>query len=147
MNNQSNQPMPNTGVDPSVFHNNTVYKSIGDGEEGKIPDLVRHEAEYAPEYQRFTEFFSTSSVDELFKTVGAYANENAKEFEFDDEEYSTTIKVEVEEQPVTLRVNILKVDEEKHCVEVIKEKGDRFAFSHAYNEIKKFFGGHANATI
>ena len=146
INNQSNQPIPSNVIDPSVFQGHTVYKSVGDDEEMKIPELNRKCAEYIPEFKRYTEFFSTSSVDDLFKTVGIYAKENAKSFEFDDEEYSATMKLSSDTTPVELKVNILQVDEDKHCIEVVKEKGERFAFSAAYNDIKKFFGGHANTT-
>lgn len=48
---------------------------------------------------------------------------------------------------VGIRVNILRVDDkgEKHCVEVIKEFGDRFAFDEVYKNIREFFGGYVNA--
>ena len=48
---------------------------------------------------------------------------------------------------ICLRVNILKVDEDssKHCVEVIKEFGDRFEFDEIFKNIREFFGGYANA--
>lgn len=85
-------------------------------------------------------------VEDLFTTIAAYANEYAKEFEFDDEEYSAIITVDIDEAPITLKVSILKVDEEKHCVEVSKENGERFGFSKAFSDILKYFGGHANAT-
>lgn len=145
MNNQANQPMPSQAVDPSVFHANTVYKSVGD-EEGKVPELVRRAGEYIPEVKRVTEFFSTSSPEDLFKTTAAFAKENAKEFSFDDEEYCTTLKVKSGENEVTLNINILKVDDDKHCIEIVKESGDKFAFHDVYQEIKKYFGGHANTS-
>ena len=146
-NDQQDQPLPNTQIDVSVFQQNTVLRSGEEAKEDvKIPDFERNCAEYIPEFKRYTEFFSTSSVDDLFKTVGIYAKENAKSFEFDDEEYSATMKLSSDTTPVELKVNILQVDEDKHCIEVVKEKGERFAFSAAYNDIKKFFGGHANTT-
>lgn len=146
MNDQANQPVPTSTIDPSVFQSNTVFKSVGESEENKLPELTRKAAEYSPEFKRYTEFFSTSGAEDLFKTIAAYANENATEFEFDDEEYSTTLKLKSDDLPVELKVNILQVDEGKHCVEVVREKGDRFAFSSSYGDIKKFFAGHANTT-
>lgn len=146
MNNQSDQPMPQQSIDPSVFQANTVYKSV-DAEESKLPELTRKAAEYLPDYKRFTEFFSTSPAEELFKTVGAYAKENATEFTFDDEEYSANLKVKSGENIVRLVINVLKVDEEKNCIEVVKEDGDKFAFTDSYHEIRKFFGGYANTTV
>jgi serine/threonine protein kinase len=146
INNQASEPMPSNTIDPSVFQSNTVYKSVGDDDTSKLPELTRRCAEYIPEVKHYTEFFSTSPAEELFKTVGAYAKENAKEFEFDDEEFSTTMKLSSGETVVDVKINILKVDDDKFCVEVVKEKGERFAFSTAYGEIKKFFGGYANTT-
>lgn len=51
------------------------------------------------------------------------------------------------EKEIEFRVNILKVEDSdtKHCVEVIKESGDRFEFDEVYRNIKDFFGGYANA--
>lgn len=138
MQNQANE-VPSQPIDPSVFQHNTVYKSV-DKEEVKISDVKRTAGEYIPDFRRFTEFFSNSSVDDLFKNVAAFASEKAEEFTFDDEEYSTTMKVKSGENVVTLIVNILKVDEEKNCVEVIKEDGEKFSFLDAYNSIKQYFG-------
>jgi hypothetical protein len=138
-NNQGDHAMPSHNIDPNVFHANTVYKSV-EVEEGKIPDLDRNAAEYLPEYKRFTEFYSTASAKDLFQCIGAYAKENAIEFNFDDEEYSATLKLKSGENVVTMRINILKVDEDRHCIEVVKEDGDKFAFLDSYHEIKKFFG-------
>lgn len=143
LNDQSNQPIPTDAVPLSVFQANTVYKSVGD-EEGKLPELHRKAGEYVPEFKRYTEFFSTSPAEDLFKTAALYAKDNAKEFTFDDEEYTATMKLNSGENPITVQLNVLKVDEDKHCVEVVKEKGDKFAFLDVYQEIKKFFGGHAN---
>ena len=145
MNNQASQPIPTQAVDPSVFHANTVYKSVGD-EETKIPELHRKAGEYVPEYKRFTEFFSTSAPEDLFKTAALFAKDNAQDFTFDDEEFSATLKLKSGENVVKVIINVLKVSEDKHCVEVVKEDGDKFAFLDLYQEIKKFFGGHANAT-
>lgn len=51
------------------------------------------------------------------------------------------------EAEVSIRVNVLRVDDkgEKHCVEVIKEAGDRFEFDEVYKNIREFFGGYVNA--
>jgi len=146
-NNQEDQAMPETVVDPSIFQANTVYKSVGDGEEGKISDVARTAGEYVPEFKRFTEFYSTSSVDELFKTVAAYSRDFATEYKFDDSEYSTSLKVKSGDEYVDLEINILTVEEGKNCIEIVKEKGSKFDFHDVYHDIKKFFGGHANTII
>ena len=144
-NNQSDQPIPQDVVPPSVFQANTVYKSVGDdNEEGKLPELKRRAAEYIPEFKRYTEFYSTSSVEDLFNVSALYAKNNATEFTFDDEEFSTTMKLKSGDSKITVVVNILEAGEGKSCIEVVKESGDKFAFHDAYHEIKKFYGGHAN---
>ena len=144
-NNQADQEVPESVVDPSVFQANTVYKSV-DGEESKIKDVERTAAEYIPEYKRFTEFFSTSPIDELFKTVAAYAKDNATEYTFDDSEFKTSLRVKSGEEYINVEINILKVDEGKNCIEVVREGGNKFTFHDVYHNIKKFFGGHANTT-
>ena len=52
----------------------------------------------------------------------------------------TTGEIEVE-----IRVNILKAEDSKYCVEVIKESGDRFEFDQIYRSIRDFYGGLVNA--
>lgn len=141
MQNQANQ-VPAQAIDPSVFQANTVYKSVAT-EELKQPELNRRAAEYMPEYKRITEFYSESSASDLFNTVAAFAKENAKEFTFDDEEYSATLKLKSGENNVDVIINILKVDENKHCVEVIREDGEKMHFLDLYAEIKKYFGVQA----
>lgn len=143
-NNQSDQPIPQDVVPPSVFQANTVYKSVEEDEENKLPELQRKAAEYIPEFKRFTEFYSTSSAEDLFNVAALFAKNNAVEFSFDDEEYSVTMKVKEGDSKIALNVNILQVEEGKCCVEVVKESGDKFRFHDAYHEIKKFYGGHAN---
>ena len=146
-NDQSDQPIPQDVAPVSVFQANTVYKSGEDGdddEEEKLPELIRQAAEYVPECKRYTEFYSSSPVEDLFNISAVYAKENAVEFSFDDEEYSTTMKIKIDDNLVTLKVNILHYKEGNNCVEVIKEKGDKFIFYDAYHEIKKYYGGLAN---
>ena len=144
-NNQADQPIPQDVAPASVFQANTVYKSgDGDDEDEKLPELKRQAAEYLPECKRYTEFYSTSSVEDLFNTVAMYAKDYAIEFSFDDEEYSTTMKIRIDDDIVTLKVNILHHKDGNNWVEVVKERGDKFVFHDAYHGIKKYFGGHAN---
>ena len=72
-NNQSDQPIPQDVVPPSVFQANTVYKSVEEDEENKLPELQRKAAEYVPEFKRFTEFYSTSSAEDLFNVAALFA--------------------------------------------------------------------------
>lgn len=48
---------------------------------------------------------------------------------------------------VKLQVNILKVDDDKNCIEALKLEGDRFQFNKTYHELKSYFGGHVNTTM
>jgi len=48
---------------------------------------------------------------------------------------------------VDFQVSILKVDDKKRCIEVIKQSGDKFDFIEAYNKVKKCLGGQANTTL
>lgn len=146
---QGDAPCPSGTVDPSVFTNHTVHRGVGgELEEGdKLPTLQRQAAEYVPEFKRYTQFFSTSEVDTLFETLALFAEKVTTEFEFSEEEYSVKLNVLEEDTKVALTVNLLQVeDQDKHCIEVVKDSGDRFHFNEIYNKLKSFFGGHANAT-
>lgn len=146
-NNQETEAIPEYAVGAGAFQAHTVQRSIGGGEESKAIDIERTLAEYIPELKRYTEFYSTSSVDELFKTIASFGEDFAESYSFDDEEYRTSLVIKNDDESVELSVSVLKIDENKKCIEVIKEKGDKFEFYEAYKKIKKFFGGHANATL
>mmetsp|Transcript_507 Transcript_507/g.445 ORF Transcript_507/g.445 Transcript_507/m.445 type:complete len:315 (-) Transcript_507:255-1199(-) len=66
---QMDQPVPHTDLDPDVYQSNVVHRSVG--EESKEDD-ERKPAEYSASFKRYTEFFSTSSIEELFNTVAYY---------------------------------------------------------------------------
>ena len=137
-NNKEDDPMPDSAIDPSVFQANIVYKSVGDGnvEEVKASGVERKVVDYIPELKRYTEFYSTSSADDLFKIIATFGKDFAQECSFDDEEYKASLKVKSGENVVELSVSILKVDEGKHCVEVMKEKGTKFEFHKVYHQLK-----------
>lgn len=146
---QADQACPTESPDASVFTNHTVHRGIGGEieEDSKLPTLERQEAEYVPEFKRYTQFFSTSSLEELFNTLALFAQKVTTEFEFADDSYSAKLNVLEEDTKVTFMVNILKVEgENKHCIEAVKLNGDRFVFNDIYNKMKSFFGGHSNAT-
>lgn len=142
--------------DPSVFESNTVHRGIGEEEDEETKaDVEREEMEYIPECKRYTEFFSTSKLEDLWNTLAAYVSSITNDFKFSADEYSVTAKLvrestdnqSQESEPIQFTVNILKVEEEdKHCVEAIVLKGDKFEFSEVFRQMKAFFGGHANAS-
>lgn len=146
---QDDAPMPSGAPDPSVFTNHTVHRGVG-GElesDNSLPSLKREAAEYVPEFKRYTQFFSTSDINELFNTLALFAEKVTTEFNFDDDQYSVRLNVLEEDTKVTMTVNLLKVEsEEKYCIEAVKNSGDRFVFNKLYNKLKLFFGGHANTT-
>lgn len=145
---QEESPFPSEEVDPSVFTRRTVHRGVGGTVEdaSKLPSLERHEAEYVSEFKRYTQFFSTSKLDDLYNTLALFADKVTTEFEFSAEDYSATLNVLQDDTKVSMTVNILKVEgEDKHCVEAVKNSGERFVFNDIYNKMKQFFGGHANA--
>jgi len=146
---QDDAPLPTGAPDPSVFNTHTVHRGVG-GEleaDGSLPVLERKAAVYVPEFKRYTQFFSTSDLNDLFNTLALFAEKVTTEFEFSEEDYSVKLNVLEEDTKVTMAVNLLKVDgEDKYCVEAVKNSGDRFVFNKIYNKLKLFFGGHANAT-
>lgn len=145
---QSDAPMPSGAPNPNVFTNRTVHRGVGGdiATDNSLPSLERRAAVYVPEFKRYTQFFSTSKVDELFNTLALFAEKVTTEFDFADDQYNVKLNVLEEDTKVTLSVNILEVDgEDKYCIEVVKNSGDRFVFNKIYNKLKLFFGGHANA--
>ena len=112
---------------------------------------------YVPEFKRYTQFFSTVDVNELFSTLGLYVDrsDNINKFQADKQSeltgkyaYSATMATD-SDSPVTFTVNMLKCDsqDQKYCVEVVKESGDRFEFDQIYKGIREFFGGYVNAKV
>jgi serine/threonine protein kinase len=145
---QEDQDFPSEEVDPSVFTNGTVHRGVG-GEledDNTLPSLERFCLEYSPEFKRYSQFFSKSELEPLFNTLALFADRFTTEYEFSADDYSATVSVLQDEIKVSMTVNILKVDENKYCIEAVKNSGERFVFNEIYNKMKLFFGGHANAT-
>lgn len=145
---QEDSAFPSEEVDPSVFTKRTVHRGVGGDleDQSKLPSLERHEQEYVAEFKRYTQFFSTSKLEDLYNTLALFADKVTTEFEFSAEDYSATLNVLQDDTKVSMTVNILSVGEDKHCIEAVKNSGDRFVFNDVYNKMKQFFGGHANAT-
>lgn len=148
-NNQEDQAIPDHSAGAGVWQPHVVQRSVPKGEESKAIDLERVLADYVPELKRYTEFYSTSSADDLFRTLATYGEDYAETHTFDDEEYRASFKMKAKagETPVEFSVSVLKVDDDKKCIEVVKDNGDKFEFYEVYTNLKKFFGGHANATL
>jgi serine/threonine protein kinase len=145
---QDEEEIPEINVDPSVFIKNTVHRGIGgDVLKSTVATIERNENEYVPEFKRYTQFFSDAKLDKLFDALALFADQVTTEFEFAPESYSATLNLLKDDYKVVMTVNILKVEgEDKHCIEVVKNSGDRFVFNDIYQTMKKFFGGLVNAT-
>lgn len=80
--------------DPSVFESNTVHRGIGDEEDEETKaDVDREVMEYIPDCKRYTQFFSTSKLEELWNTLAAYISNITSDFKFSADEYSVTAKL------------------------------------------------------
>lgn len=148
---QKNQPIPSGDVDKNIYEQHRVHRGIGEAEEVKR-DVEREVQPYIEEFEVYTQFFSISSLDELFSTLTLFAQKIAVEFKFFDDAYSSRLTVidkeheESEIEKLIYDVNILKVeDRELYCVEAIKIAGDDIQFNQQYNKLKGYFGGHVNA--
>lgn len=145
---QDNEEIPEINLDPSVFTQNTVHRGVGgDVLKSSVTTIERCENEYVPEFKRYTQFYSDANLDKLFDALALFAKEVTTEFEFDPESYSATLNLLKDDYKVVMTVNILKVEEtDTHCIEVVKNSGNRFVFNDIYQTMKKFFGGLANAS-
>lgn len=69
-----------------------------------------------------------------------YAAENAQDFTLDSQQkYNAVLSLKLHDYDVDLNVKILEIDSTKHCVQVTKGKGHKFAFHEAYKNFKSFF--------
>ncbi len=146
--------------DSSLLEGNTVHRGIGDSDEETKEAGEREAQEYDEDFENYHKFFSTSNIDELWNNLWAYITNITGEYKFSVDEYNISAKVVKEDEskedeskklgqePTEFEVNILKVaDQEKFCVDATVLKGDKFKFTEQFSDLKKFFGGHANATL
>lgn len=144
---QCDADVPDINVDPSVFTRNTVHRGVGGELEDttNLPVLEREEGEYVPEFKRYSQFFSTHELDKLFDALALFCEKMTTEYEFSPNSYSARLNVLKDDDKVVMTVNILKVEgEDKHCIEAVKNSGDRFVFNDIYKSMRSFFGGLAN---
>ena len=55
--------------------------------------IERKELMFNPDCRRFTEFFSTSTLNELWSCLGEFIDDNSAEFNVSEEVYSITTKI------------------------------------------------------
>lgn len=141
--------IPEVNISESFYDEHSIHRSIVNDEmeeASSIPSLARQEAVYIPAVKSYTQFFSTSKLEELFAWIASFAKLKSSDFEFSADEYSATMSIANEkEERIKLNVNILKAGEGKHVVEAVKISGDRFQFNSTYKELKSYFGGHVNS--
>ena len=136
-------------INPDELLLNNAHRGIGDDDDEPDLGITAREAQtYNHRTKKLTQFFSTSDVNVLFRNLAFYIDGSNSQFKFNRSHFGAHFKVQREKEgEIDMRVNILKVkDQSKHCIQVIRNSGDIFAFSEIFEEIKKFFGGHVNAT-
>jgi serine/threonine protein kinase len=142
----SDGPVPEHNVSTDVYDERSVTRGVTGEVEDNNPTLKRQEAEYIPELGGFTKFFSTSNLKDLFACAAQFAMDKTSEYEFSASEFSVTMSDSDEDKnKVTMKVDIMKVDSDKHAIQATKISGDRFQFNKLFKELKGFFGGHINA--
>lgn len=144
--------------DTSAF-DEVAHRGIGDDDEEEC--VERTLQEYDADAPRYTQFFSTSDVEELWKTLATYTTTVCDSFEISKEDFSITAKKALDEDEdnegeesksdeesencVEFMINILQVPEEdKLWVEANLIQGEKFEFINIFKNMKGFFGGHAN---
>ncbi|CAI2361613.1 unnamed protein product [Moneuplotes crassus] len=121
------------------------YRGVYDEDIEEIEERICEA--YIPEFKTYTQFFSTSEINTLFEALVVYANMLSSDIYYGKSTYSCTyhrIVEESEPSSLLITVNILSVEDDLHCVQVIKKSGCIFHFAKEYKEITKFFGGHCN---
>lgn len=140
----NDDPIPDHSPESKLFGSKEMR---GVGEESK-DDIVREVQEYIAGFTKYTEFFSTSHPDDLLNSLVTFAEKLTTDFDVSSSEYSLSMKIVQKTEELELTVNILKVpDEEKYCVEVLHNTGNRLWFNKVYKNLKGFFAGHNNAVL
>ena len=94
-----------------------------------------------------TEMFSTYDPDTLLKILDECAEKMGAEMEVYAGKYKARLKMATEMDNIEMKVNILKVDEAKNCVEFNRVLGDQIEFLNLYNKIKGYFGEFNDAAF
>ena len=147
---QEDQPIPDFDGSIDLFNQNHVNRSCFEDKKGTQGDEITkmRVLPYIPsDFKRRTEFFSNFSADELFQTIIVFAAEYSSDTEANTNEYKVTLKIINEENYVEVVIKILRVNKEKHCVEITKKKGDKYEFLNVYMKIKAYFGGMVNVGL
>ena len=123
-----------------------VYRSPG--EDGKTEEEKNGSEletkmileEYARVVHKNTELFSTYDPDTLLGTLNEYAETMGASITLAKDKYKAKLSANTESGKVDIKVRVLKVSEDKYCVEFNRVSGDQLDFFNAYNTIRDFFG-------
>ena len=98
--------------------------------------------EYLDVIAKNTELFSTADPDTLLDSLLAYAEAlGYTEYKLSKDKYKLKLPIlNAKNQKVEIKIEILKVDHEKVCVEFTKLDGDFLTFVDEFNLIKDYMG-------
>ena len=109
----SESPIPHNESPEKIF-------AVTRGEGDEKTDIVRQAASYTPSgISRFTQFVSTSPVEELWNTLACFVEKTATDHKESKKKYKCTLSLSggKKGKEVKMAVNILRVKEtEKHLV-------------------------------
>lgn len=136
---QSDRQSPSEPADPWTLGNGPKRSE----DEKEIERII---LPYIPKFKRFTQFFATADLDNIFNALGLYAERHCDSFKFDIKSeitqtytYSALMTTKGDE-PISFTANILNVESTpgQYWVEIIKESGDKFEFDQVYKNVKEF---------
>lgn len=141
--NTASKPDIDPNEDFSTSH--TVHRGIDDGEGDDEEKILNTMGEFIPDWAKFTSFFSTSDPEELLIVLLTFWSNLTNDYSVNKGAYQVTAKHLDEDLTVWFSGSILKVPgQEKYCVEVLHESGNRFLFNKIFKKLKGYFGGHVN---
>ena len=104
--------------------------------------------EYVRIVAKNTEFFSTYDPETLLGMMASYAKEQqGAKIQFAKDKYKATIQIPTERENLSFKVRVLKVDQEKNCLEFSRVSGDQLEFFEVFNTIKGYYGAINNAAF
>lgn len=127
-----------------------AYKNRGEGEgeeeeENKFElDQGRKIEDYVRIVHKQTELFSTFEPDVIFQTLQEFAGLQCLSHEVAKDKYKIKMTFLVgegkKEQNIVMTAKLLKVNEEKVCLEIQRNEGDIFTFFNQFEQVKDYLG-------
>lgn len=127
----------NPDLDSSELEENPVYKSGNDSEN---PLELRA---YIRSLKEYTEFFSTSDFSDLWLALSLFVTHSEHKYKLLDGNYGYVI----EDENLNAEIEILEVNESKHCVQLRRRKGCGFIeHGKLFKDALGYFKGLANSS-